>query len=121
MLDKLRQQFYQALSLYFQSAKVDLTERRGVIVEIRAVIAEGTFIEVYANVITGKRSYALISYSNRITGYDNYKFWHCHPPDAPSEHLPCDEPSIDSVLLNFKEILDKTDSMTADNSVLEPK
>jgi hypothetical protein len=106
MLDKLKQELYQALNKYFPSAKIESTERRGIILEIKAFIEERTFIEIYANVVTGKRSFALISDERRITGYDNYKFWHYHPPDAPSKHLPCKEMPADLIISKFKEVLD---------------
>ena len=39
-----------------------------------------TFVTVYFNALTGKTSYALIHHSQRVAGYDNYRFWHHHPP-----------------------------------------
>lgn len=107
MLDKLRQELYQALNKYFPSAKIEDTERRGIILEIKASVNERTFIEIYANIATGKRSFVLISDNKRIAGYDNYKFWHYHSPDAPSEHLPCKEPTVNFIISKFKEALDK--------------
>ncbi|MBI4746236.1 MAG: hypothetical protein HY786_06815 [Deltaproteobacteria bacterium] len=105
MLDKLKEELYIALKRDFPSAKVEVDERRGIVIEARAHINQHIFIEVYANGMTGKRSFALISEGNRIAGYDNYRFWHCHPHGATNEHLPCDEPQIDSVISDFKEIL----------------
>lgn len=104
-LDRIRKDVLQALESYFPSAKVESKERRGVIFELRAHISEDAFIEVYANAVAGKKSFALISKGCRVTGYDNYKFWHHHPPDAPNEHRPCGEPSVDSVISNFRELL----------------
>lgn len=106
MLDKLKQELYQALNKYFPSAKIENAERRGIILEMKAYIDEKTFIEIYANIATGKRSFVLISDMRRIAGYDNYKFWHYHPPDTPSDHLPCKEPTVDFIISKFKEVLD---------------
>lgn len=105
IFDKLKEELLLSLRSFFPAAKVDIKERRGVILELRAYLDEVTFIEVYANAITGKRSFALISEGVRITGYDNYRFWHYHPPDKPGDHMPCSEPTIDLVLSSFKEIL----------------
>lgn len=105
MLNRLKEELYQTLNKHFPSAKIEVDERRGIIIEARVHINQGTFIEVYANGMTGKRSYALISEGNRMAGYDNYRFWHRHPYGAANEHLPCDEPQIDCVLSDFKEIL----------------
>lgn len=102
---KLKEELLQSLRSNFPAAKVDVKERRGVILELRAYLDEVTFIEVYANSITGKRSFALISRGERITGYDNYRFWHYHSPDKPDDHILCLEPTIDLVLSSFKEIL----------------
>lgn len=105
IFDKLKEELLQSLRRYFPAAKVDIKERRSVILELRAYIDKESFIEVYANSITGKKSFALISEDRRITGYDNYRFWHYHPPDKPDDHIPCAEPTIDLVLSFFKEIL----------------
>ena len=106
MLEKLKQELYQALGKYFPLAKIENIERRGIILEIKAFIDERTFVEIYANIVTGKRSFALILDNKRITGYDNYKFWHYHPPDVPSKHLPCNEISADLIISKFKEVID---------------
>lgn len=107
IFDKLKEELLQSLHRYFPAAKVDIKERRSVILELRAYIDKESFIEVYANTINGKKSFALISEDRRLTGYDNYRFWHYHPPDKPDDHIPCAEPTIDLVLSFFKEILTK--------------
>lgn len=100
---KLREELLQSLNRFFPAAKVDINERRGVILELRAYLDEATFIEVYANALTGKKSLALISKGERLAGYDNYRFWHYHPPDNPDDHIPCSEPTIDLILSSFKD------------------
>ena len=107
MLGNLKNELLQLLEKYFPSIRIESKEKRGIILEVRAPIDEVTFIVVYANAITGKRSFALISKGERIIGYDNYKFWHYHPPGEPNSHIPCDEPSIESIILEFKAIQEK--------------
>lgn len=104
MQNALSKELLQSLRRYFPEAKIDSKERRGVIFELRAYLSEDTFIEVYANWLTGKRSFALIAKKMRISGYDNYKFWHHHPPDNPDNHIPCSEPAIDLILSYFKDV-----------------
>ena len=104
MLNELREELLESLGRHFPEAKIDSKERRGVIFELRAYVGEGTFIEIYANGLTGKRSFTLIARKMRISGYDNYKFWHHHPPDNPDNHIPCSEPAIDLVLSSFKDV-----------------
>lgn len=106
ILEKLKEELIQSLNRHFPTAKINIKEKRGIILELRATISEKTFIEIYANVITEKRSFSLISDGVRITGYDNYKLWHYHPPHAPNKHLPCPEPEIDKIFSSFKDIVD---------------
>lgn len=106
MLNKLRDELLQSLMRHFPEAKIESKERRGVVFELRAYVGGDTFIEVYANGLTGKRSFALIAKNMRISGYDNYKFWHHHPPDNPNNHIPCDELSIDSIISGFKDTIE---------------
>lgn len=103
--DKLKEELLLSLRSFFQAAKIDVKERRGIVLEMRAYLDEATFIEVYANAVTGKRSFSLILKGERVTGYDNYRFWHYHPPDNPDDHIPCSEPTIYSNLSSFKDVL----------------
>lgn len=113
IFDRLKEELLQSLHSFFPAAKVDIKERRGVILELRAYLDEATFIEVYANAMTGKRSFALISKGERVTGYDNYRFWHYHPPDNPDEHIPCSEPTIDLILSSFQDLLVRSSGLRA--------
>lgn len=106
IFDKLKEELLLSLRSFFPEAKVDIKERRGVIMEIRAYLDEATFIEVYANAITGKRSLTLISKGERLSGYNNYKFWHYHPFNNTDDHIPCSEPTIGLILSSFKDVLD---------------
>ena len=103
MLDKIKTELLQKLSQYFPLAEIEVEEKRSIILEIRAVLNKNTFIEVYVNIFTEKKSFSLISNKIRIMGYDNYKFWHSHPLDNPNNHLACEEPSLDLIFSKFKE------------------
>lgn len=103
MLADFRNDLLESLKKHFPSAKIEGRERRGAVYEARAHIGEATFIEIYYNAITEKKSFALISDDKRIAGYDNYKFWHFHPLDKPDEHIKCDEPSTDAAIATFRD------------------
>ena len=107
MLNELKEELLRSLREHSPGAKIESEERRSIIFELRAYVDEDIFIDVYANVLTGKRSFALIAKNERISGYDNYKFWHYHPPDNPNSHIPCDELSIGSIISSFKEVMEK--------------
>lgn len=49
-------------------------------------------------------------------GYDNYRFWHYHPPDRPKDHIPCEEPEIKEVLREMKEVMLKSYYLTQMNT-----
>jgi len=71
----------------------------------RIVLGEATFVQVYFNALTGRKSYALIHEEQRVMGYDNYRFWHCHPLHEPAKHIPCNDPALSEALLEFKSAL----------------
>ena len=64
-----------------------------------------SLVEVYYNSLTDKKSFALIKENQRILGYDNYKYWHIHPRDDVTSHVPCQEPSIEKNFEEMKEII----------------
>lgn len=55
----------------FPDANITIIERRNITLEARITVSEDTFIEVYYNFISKKKSYTLIKNSQRIFGYDN--------------------------------------------------
>lgn len=61
------------------------------------------FIAVPYNARNERMDFALIKNHKRIFGYDNLKQWHYHPYDDPSQHIPCDPPSIEKIILDIKE------------------
>jgi hypothetical protein len=96
-----------AIAAYFPAARVESTERRTTILQVRVTIDEETFSAVYFNALTGKKSYALVSHGQRVMGYDNYRFWHHHPFDDPAVHIPCEEPSTEDVIAEMKSVVEK--------------
>ena len=64
------------------------------------------FIAVRYNARNERTDFALIKNEQRIFGYDNLKEWHYHPYSDPSEHVPCDQPSIDKIVSDIKEAYD---------------
>lgn len=107
MLNELKEELLLSLRKHFPDARVVHKERRGVALELRAHINEVTFIEIYGNYITGKKSFSLISGGARVAGHDNYRFWHYHPPDDPRQHLRCEEPAVDHIVASFKDVTQK--------------
>lgn len=89
----------------FPEGDIIITDRRQITVEARVKILEDVFIEVYYNALTDKKSFALIKKNQRVFGYDNYKYWHVHPMEDIKAHLPCEEPSIEKILEEMKEII----------------
>ena len=90
----LKDEIVRNIKEEFPKAEFEIHEKRDIIVEIRAIIEKEVFIDVYANILTKKRSYSLIYNGERIFGYDNYKFWHYHPIKNPNNHISCEEPSL---------------------------
>ena len=90
-----------ALGRCFPQAKVTLSDVRGITLTCRAEVADDTHIAVYHNGLTGKTSYALVHHGGRVAGYDNYRFWHRHPADAPDQHIPCGAPEPAQVFEEF--------------------
>ncbi len=89
----------------FPDASITLTEKRKITVEARVRISEEVFIEIYYNILSNKKSFALIKNNQRIFGYDNYKYWHVHPRNSAADHVLCEEPSVEKVFEEIKEII----------------
>ena len=62
------------------------------------------FIALRYNARNNRVDFALVYENKRIFGYDNLKQWHYHPFDNPSIHIPCEEPSIERMISEIKEI-----------------
>lgn len=106
-LRNFKDSLLSAFNHHFPDVTVDLIEKRGIIVEARARITEKVFIEVYFNSLTDKKSFSLIKDSQRIFGYDNYKYWHIHPFEDATKHIPCEEPSIEAVVKETRQVINQ--------------
>ena len=89
----------------FPDASIALSEKRKITVEARVEISEEIFIEIYYNILSNKKSFALIKNNQRIFGYDNYKYWHVHPRNSVTDHVLCEEPPVEKVFEEIKEII----------------
>ena len=89
----------------FPDANILLAEKRDITLEARIRITEKIIVEVYYNSLTDKKSLSLIKENQRIMGYDSYKYWHIHPRDNVTSHVPCQEPSIERIFEEMKEII----------------
>lgn len=98
ILDEFHQALINALIRYFPQATTTFTITREITLTCKVEIDADTFIFVYFSTLTGKTSYALIHLEQRIAGFDNYRFWHYHPAEAPDQHIPCAEPTPEDVL-----------------------
>jgi len=103
-LEQFRQSLLTALERHFPQAEVTLTESRGIVLSGRARLDAETLIAVYFNALTGKTSYALIRQDRRLAGYDNYKFWHYHPPEEIDRHEPCAEPTPEEAITELARV-----------------
>ena len=83
----------EAVRQHFADAELVVIEKRGISLTRRAELSTGALISVYYSALTGKTSYALVFEGQRVAGYDNYRFWHHHPAETPSLHVPCVEPT----------------------------
>jgi hypothetical protein len=105
-LREFRAALMTALNRHLPQAEVTLTESRGVVLTGRAKLDADTFIAVYFNALTGKTSYALVRQDRRLAGYDNYKFWHYHPPGEANRHEPCAEPTPEEAIAELTRVSD---------------
>lgn len=103
-LEQFRQALTEAIHLYFADVEIAVAESRGISLTCRAELNTGALVSVYYNALTSKTSYALIFDDQRIVGYDNYRFWHHHPAEAPDRHIPCEEPTPEAVIREFAQV-----------------
>jgi hypothetical protein len=104
-IEDFRKLIILAVKNNFPDASILLAEKRDITLDARIKITEKIFVEVYYNSLTDKKSFALIKENQRILGYDNYQYWHIHPRDNVTSHVPCQEPSIEKIFEEMKEII----------------
>ena len=86
-------------------AKVERVEQvalqsEGPVVEGRAYVSEGMFVQFYFNEVTGTIAFALIREQERVWGIDrdNLRGWHMHPVERPKEHVGIEPLSVAQVV-----------------------
>jgi hypothetical protein len=104
-IEEFKKLIVLAAKRHFPEANILLTEKRDLALEARIKISENIFVDVYYHSLTDKKSFVLINENQRIMGYDNYKYWHIHPRDNVASHAPCQEPSIEKVFEEMKNII----------------
>ena len=106
-LSSFRDQILNLFGKRFSGVDFAINERRSAILEIRVIFAHETFMEIYANAVTGKKSFTVIKNGKRIWGYDNYRYWHHHPLDKPESHVRCNEPSLNKIVDELRTVFTK--------------
>jgi len=106
-LSGFKARLLMALSTHLPVARAEVWERRTIVLEVRVLIKEDLFLSVYYNDLTGKTSYTLVHKKERIWGCDNYRFWHYHPYGQPAEHIACEEPEVEAVLAQVREVVEQ--------------
>ena len=104
-LGSLRKQLCKLFEEKFKNVEFVIDERRSTILEIRIIFTPEIFMEAYTNIITGKKSFALVKNRQRIWGYDNFRHWHHHPIENPATHMPCSEPSLEEIVNELHNVL----------------
>ena len=94
----------EALAKTFPQARLDILLRTSKSLKLNIFIENTVFISVRYNSRNGRKDFALVSERKRVFGYDNLKEWHFHPKEDPNNHIPCDEPSTDQILLEMKNV-----------------
>lgn len=86
-------------------AKIEWIEQvalqsEGPVVEARAYVSGGMFVQFYFNEVTGTVAFALIREQERVWGIDrdNLGGWHMHPVEQPKEHVGIEPLSIAQVV-----------------------
>lgn len=106
-LRDFQQAVRKAVQRHLPRADWTLEQKRGILLDGRIELDDQTFISVYFNALTGKTSYALVRQGQRVAGYDNYKFWHYHPPGEVDRHQPYDEPTPEEAIVSLIEGLSR--------------
>ncbi len=94
------------LKKYFSSHEIKISLQTQKSFKANILLSEKIFIAVRYNARNERTDFALIKNKQRIFGYDNLKHWHYHPYDDPAEHIPCEKPTIDKILLEMKNVMD---------------
>jgi len=98
----------------FSNYRIEFLIKAPKSLKARIYLDENCFISLRYNARNNRIDVALIKNNQRIFGYDNLKTWHFHPYENPSEHLPCNPPSIGKMISDVKKYyeMDKRDTQS---------
>ena len=87
------------------------TDRTDNIISLKLVIDNELFIQIYGNTQKKKLNLSLVFKNRRLYGYDSEGGkYHCHPIDAPDEHIFIDEKkSIQEFVRESMEFLEENE------------
>ncbi|MBI5749819.1 MAG: hypothetical protein HZA00_11915 [Nitrospinae bacterium] len=103
-IDVFLQQIKASLGKHFIEYRIEFIFKTPKSLKANIYLDKNLFISVRYNIRNERVDFALIQNNQRIFGYDNLKEWHCHPYERPSEHIPCNKPSIDKIISDIKSI-----------------
>jgi len=106
LIDSFLEELYEVTNKIFSAATVTYRVIRASHLYFRVTIDENTFIDIYFNSDTGRKDFTLIHRENRIYGTDNLYGWHYHPFNAPTKHVPCQEPSAEDIPIEMRKIIE---------------
>ena len=95
-----------ALKNYFSSYDLKIILQTEKSFKANIYLKNNIFIAVRYNARNKRMDFALIKDNQRIFGYDNLKDWHYHPHTNPAEHILCEEPSINKIISDIKNVFD---------------
>ena len=92
---------------YFPTARLEMAYSRSSMASLRLIITPQLFIDIYCNTRTTRFDFSLIHNSARIFGFDNLKSWHCHTVENPDTHRDCEEPTLEKMVSETKDVVSK--------------
>lgn len=105
------EEFYErlqtALQKHLPSWELKVNEMNPLRLKVRVVRSESTFIDVFYGARKQRVDFALIHEKERVFGIDNLNYWHCHPFGREREHVEIAPMSIEEIVLEFKENIEK--------------
>jgi len=94
---------------FFPDTEIQIKIVRASRLNIRILLPmRDLYLDIFYNVDTERKDFALIWKNRRIFGFDNLGGWHFHPYESPEQHVPSPEPSVETVFLKISQILKKT-------------
>ncbi|HWP93363.1 MAG TPA: hypothetical protein VNN20_14310 [Thermodesulfobacteriota bacterium] len=105
-LNRFLEEINNASKKFFPLVTLQYNIVRNTHLYVRITFQQDLLIDIYANCETERKDFALIHKNERIYGIDNLKGWHYHPFGEAGKHVPCEEPSVEEVFENMKNIIE---------------